>query len=602
MLTVLYDPTDKKYRNDIGGALLCAPQIFNVYIRRGETVEGLHLSIRPECHNSYNILAQKTGEEGEYDIYSASFTFISSGLYWYCFSYWDGFRTRYIGKGLTGLSEVTDEPQYWQMTVYKGGETPDWYKGKVMYQIFPDRFNRSGEIRVREGGIYHENWYDTPNYLPVNGKVLNNDFFGGNFQGIIDRLDYLKSLNVSIIYLNPIFEAESNHKYDTCDFEKIDEAFGGEEKFSELLSECNKRGIKVILDGVFNHVGENSRYFNKAEKYPEIGAYNSKQSKYYDWFTFLNYPDKYLCWWDIALLPAVNEEVKSYEEYITGEDGVIERYMKMGVAGFRIDVADELPDAFLRKVRAAIKRVDPNGVIIGEVWEDASNKISYDKRRKYFIDNILDGVMNYPWKNAIIDFIKSGESLWLYSEINELVNNYPKKNLDMSMNILSTHDTKRLITALVGEPSEGKTRDELSRMKLSESQYKKGVEMVKAAAVLNFTLPGVPCIYYGDEIGMEGYSDPFNRKGYDFDHMNNELLTFYRELAKIRDVKCFERGDVKLLPYKKGVLAFTRGNEVLTVVNMSNEDYCLDGEYKDVLTGKSMLKIPPQGYAILRIK
>ncbi len=602
MSIALYDPTSKKHRNNVGGALLCAPQTFIVYINKNEHVEGLHFSVRPECHNSYNILAEKVGEDGEYDIYSASFTFISSGLYWYCFSYWNGNRTKYISKSLTGLAEITDEPQYWQMTVYKDGETPSWYKGKVMYQTFPDRFNRSGEIKVRNGGVYHENWNDTPNYLPVNGKVLNNDFFGGNFQGIIDRLDYLKSLNVSIIYLNPIFEAESNHKYDTCDFEKIDDAFGGEEKFKELIAECNKRDIKIILDGVFNHVGENSKYFNKSGKYDEIGAYNSKESKYYDWFTFLDYPDKYLCWWDIALLPAVNEEVKSYEEYITGENGIVEKYMKMGVWGFRIDVADELPDAFLQKIRSAIKRINPEGVIIGEVWEDASNKISYDKRRKYFVDNILDGVMNYPWKNAIIDFLRSGDSLWLYSEINELINNYPKKNLDMSMNILSTHDTKRLITALVGAPSEGKTKSELADIKLSDEAYRIGIELVKAAAILSFTLPGTPCIYYGDEIGMQGYSDPFNRRGYDYDNFNECLLDFYRNLSKIRNDSAFIDGNIELLPYKNGVIAYVRDNKFLVVVNRSDENFELQGCYKDLLTKKEKFFVEPHSYGIFRIK
>ena len=602
MNTVLFDPTSKKHRSSVGGAEVLRPQTFYVYVKLSESVTGLHFCVRPECHNEYNILAEKVDTVGEYDVYKASFTFISSGLYWYCFSYWNGERTVYIGKGLSGHAELMNEPNCWQMTVYKSGETPAWYKGKVMYQIFPDRFNRAGEIKVREGCIYHENWYDAPLYKPVNGKVLNNDFFGGNFEGIIERLDYLKSLNVSIIYLNPIFEAESNHKYDTCDFEKIDEAFGGEEKFRMLLSECEKRGIKVILDGVFNHVGENSKYFNKGNKYIEIGAYNSKSSKYYDWFTFLHYPDKYLCWWDILLLPAVNEEVKSYEDYITGENGIIAKYMKMGVWGFRIDVADELPDAFLKKVREAIKRVNPDGVIIGEVWEDASNKISYDKRRRYFTDNILDGVMNYPWKNAIIDFIRSGDSRWLYSEINELINNYPKKNLDMSMNILSTHDTARLITALAGESPVGKTKDELSDLTIPENRIQNAIFKVKAAASINFTLPGTPCIYYGDEIGMQGYSDPFNRRGFDFLHQNAELLNFYETLANIRKNAVFEEGKTELLPYMDGVIAFKRGDKIQTVVNLSDKDFVLDNSYLDLISSQPISSVSPNSFAILALK
>jgi len=602
MQKVLFNPIDKNYKSEIGGGLKGVPQTFSVKVAKTEYVEGIHFCVQPENRATYNMLMSKVEEDDNYVKYSVDFSFVEQGLYWYCFSYWNGYKTVYISKGILGTAELTDHPHKWQETVYEEGDTPDFFKGKVMYQIFPDRFARAGEIKVRKGGIFHENWYDTPNYLPDKyGKILNNDFFGGNFEGIISRLDYLKSLNVSIIYLNPIFEAQSNHKYDTGDFEKIDEAFGGEKAFKKLLKECKNRDIKVILDGVFNHVGENSKYFNKGKIYEEQGAHNSKDSKYHDWFTFLHYPDDYLCWWGIQLLPAVNENVPSYSDYIAGDGGIIEKYMKMGIDGFRLDVADELPDDFLAKIRDKIKEINPNGVVIGEVWEDASNKIAYAQRRKYFTENLLDGVMNYPWKDGIIDFIKTNKSRWLYSEIIEIVNNYPSKNLHENMNILSTHDTMRILTALNGEERGDRTRAQIANVKMSQEERRKGLEMVKMAALLCYTLPGTPCIYYGDEIGMEGYQDPFNRMGYDYKNADENLLEYYKTLGKIREDSAFIKGDITLDDFVEGVISFTRGGKFKTIVNLSNEEIVLQSPLKDLITGNVITSVKSSAFALLEL-
>ena len=303
--------------------------------------------------------------------------------------------------------------------------------------------------------------------MNAEGKVLNNDFFGGNIRGILEKLDYLQSLHVTVLYLNPIFRSFSNHRYDTGNFMEIDPTFGTEEEFARLVEECRKRGIRIMLDGVFNHTGDDSLYFNKYGRYPGVGAYQSKDSKYYAWYNFIHYPEKYSAWWGIDNLPAVNEECPSYADYITGENGVIRYWLKYSLGGFRLDVADELPDEFIEKIRQAVKAADPEAVVLGEVWEDASNKIAYSKRRKYFWGKELDSVMNYPLKDAIIQFILSGDTSLFRQTVAMLRDNYPKSVLDSLMNILGTHDTARILTALGGVHAY--TKDEMSYTKLSES-------------------------------------------------------------------------------------------------------------------------------------
>ena len=474
-----------------------------------------------------------------------------------------------------------------------------------MYQIFPDRFNRSGEVVVREGGIYHDNWLDTPEYLPVDGYVLNNDFFGGNFQGVIEKLDYIESLGVTILYFNPIFEADSNHKYDTSDFSKIDPCFGGEEEFKNLIKECDKRGMKIILDGVFNHVGENSKYFNKGNKYNEIGAYQSKNSEYYDWFKFINYPTKYDSWWGIELLPAINGDSYSYVDYICGENGIADKYLKMGIGGFRLDVVDELNDYFLNKLTKRIKETNSDAIIIGEVWEDASNKVAYGKRRYYFTKNQLDGVMNYPWKNSIINFIRSGNSEGLQGEIFEVINNYPKKNLHSLMNILGTHDTERIITTLAGRERGRSSKEELAKLSLTADEKNHGKRLVMLSSLLQYTLPGVPSIYYGDETALEGYQDPLNRRTFPWGKEDCELINWFKILGEVRREECFISGDLILTEHQNGIISFKRiseNSEILVVVNMNDHSVNLDGEYFDLLTMEKVDSVGGKWACICKIK
>lgn len=502
-------------------------------------------------------------------------SFAEPGLYFYWFRL-GGCRA---ALGEDRNAEFSDSASAYQILVYRECfATPAWFKGGIMYQIFPDRFFKSGEILVEKGKWLHRDWHETPEFRPnEKGKILNNDFFGGNFRGILKKLDYLQSLHVTVIYLNPIFRAFSNHRYDTGDYMQLDPMLGSEEDFAALVSECGKRGIRLILDGVFNHTGDDSRYFNKYGTYDEIGAYQSKDSKYYSWYNFRHFPDKYDSWWGIDVLPAVNENCPSYIDFITGENGVLRRWMKYPLGGFRLDVADELPDEFVAKIRSAVKSANGDAVVIGEVWEDASNKIAYSTRRKYFQGEELDSVMNYPLKDAIINFVVSGNTSLLRRTVGMLLDHYPKCVLDSLMNILGTHDTVRVLTALGGVCAYNK--EEMAVLKLSAEQRAVATERLKIAASLLYTFFGVPCIYYGDEIGMEGYSDPFCRKPFAWDLIDEDILSHYRWLGELRSrYIVFRDGDYRELYHDDNCIVFERrkGKEaVITVANLGNNKYTL---------------------------
>jgi len=511
---------------------------------------------------------------GAYDSLKCKLAIDAPGLYWYYFL---------IDKS-DGTTVVVPENagDAFQLTAYApAAVVPDWIHGGFIYHIFVDRFRQGGPLLLRPGATYRPDWGGCPHYIPdEEGIVRNDDFFGGNLYGVIEKLPYLEGLGVTCIYLSPVFDAASNHKYDTGDFERIDPAFGGDEAFEELCSEAGARGIKIILDGVFNHVGIDSRYFNKYGTYDSIGAWQDKSSPYSDWFTFRE-DGTYESWWGIELLPATNKRSTSYRDFICSKEGVVARWTRAGVAGWRLDVVDELPDVFLYPLCKAIKRENGSALIIGEVWEDASNKIAYDVRRRYFLGGQLDSTTNYPLKDAIIAFVKYGKSENLANTMSVLCRNYPAKVLHSLMNILGTHDTVRILTALSGEELPG-TRAAMEIFALREAERGAAVRRLKIAALLQFTLPGVPCVFYGDEAGMEGCADPFNRRCYPWGHEDTSLLAWYTKLSQIRkSFDCFKNGAYTLVEARAGLFAFIRGSDpehVLIAVNASNSDRTLSAE------------------------
>ena len=311
--------------------------------------------------------------------------------------------------------QETGEIQSWQLTVYEKTATPLWFGGGVVYQIFPDRFCRlslpdpTGLVGNR---WVHENWNDQPVWAPdPDGEVRNRDFFGGSLNGITAKLDDLAALGVTVLYLNPIFESASNHRYNTADYLHIDPMLGTEEDFRRLCREAKERGIRVILDGVFNHTGSQSRYFNADGFYPGAGAAQSTDSPYFNWFSFHPWPTDYDAWWGIMTLPAVQENEPDYRDFIIrGQDSVVRHWLRAGASGWRLDVADELPDDFIAEIRTAMEETAPDSFLLGEVWEDATTKVAYSQRRRYLLGHELHGVMNYPFRTALIAYLRGGDA------------------------------------------------------------------------------------------------------------------------------------------------------------------------------------------------
>lgn len=538
--------------------------------------------------------------------WSVSFSVIETGLYFYSFFV---VGEGYISCGEQELGYHSEKNKSFLLTVFSENyQTPEWFKGGVMYQIFPDRFYKQGTMPDITGKIARK-WGEEPYYRPnAQGKVLNNDFFGGNFQGIQQKLPYLKQLGVTVIYLNPIFEAASNHRYDTSDYMKLDPILGTEEDFKNLVQAAENQGIRIILDGVFNHTGDDSVYFNKYGHYASVGAYQSKDSPYYSWYTFTQFPDKYESWWGIDILPEVNEKSEEYQNFIFGKNGVLKKWLGFGIGGYRLDVADELPDFFLKNLRKSVKESNPDAIIIGEVWEDASNKIAYSQRREYLHGYELDSVMNYPLKEALIEYIKTENAAKLLHSIRVLINHYPKQTVDCLMNILGTHDTARILTVLGGIYCKNKDEMALPSAYLSKENKEKTIKKLKMAAVLQYTLPGVPCLYYGDENGLEGHIDPFCRRCFDWEHLNEDLIGFYSRLGTIRKEyrEVFKNGEFAEIRVENGLFIYKRENEngcVYIYVNNSSRRHLLQLPEKvcELLTNVSygnQMEIQPYAYGI----
>lgn len=467
-----------------------------------------------------------------------------------------------------------------QLTVYEEyGAAPDWFGRGVSYQIFPDRFCRS---RVPDpAGLVgdrtvHENWQDTPEFRPdERGEIRNRDFFGGDLAGIISKLDYLKSLGVTTLYLNPIFEAASNHRYNTADYMAIDPMLGTAEDFRALCREAHARGMRVLLDGVFNHTGSASRYFNADGFYPELGAAQSKDSPYYNWYHFTHWPDSYDAWWGIKTLPAVEENQASYRDFIIrSEDSVVRHWLRCGADGWRLDVADELPDDFIAELRQAMDAEKPDCLLLGEVWEDGSNKIAYDRRRKYLLGRETHGLMNYPFRTAALDWLCGGDAAAFRESMEQLRENYPSPAFYSAMNFLSTHDTPRILTLLGGEPTPA-DKAERAAAQLSPAGRELARRRLMLGALLLYTFPGSPTVYYGDEAGMEGYEDPLNRRAFPWGAEDEELLRWYRKLGQLRGGRpSLQRGDICYLYADGSGLALRRqwDSEVTTAAMNSGKE------------------------------
>ena len=482
---------------------------------------------------------------------------------------------------LEGLSGKRWQSPEYQLTVYDDSDLPNpWFGEGVTYQIFPDRFCRLSvpdPTGMVGGRTVHQNWDAEPEYRPnEHGEIRNRDFFGGSLEGIRSRLPYLKSLGVDTLYFCPIFEASENHRYGTGDYEKIDPMLGTNEDFTALCDSAHALGMRVMLDGVFNHTGFVSRYFNGDGSYPNEGAAQSQDSPYYSWFRFDHWPDQYESWWGIYSLPAVEEHNPDYINYIAGdENSIVRRWLRAGADGWRLDVADELPDEFLHCVHTAARTEKPDAVVIGEVWEDGSNKMAYGVRRKHIWGGHCDGLMNYPLRSALLSFLQGGRAEDFKNAMDTLRDHYPTWALYSAMNSLGTHDTPRILT-LLGEGGERKdmSRDWRYAHRLSPEQRERATALLKLAAVILYAFPGSPTVYYGDEVGMEGFEDPFNRRTFPWGQERGELTDWFATLGKARhDWSALRSGCFRWVKTQDGVLAFVRGHgkdAVLAAANRSD--------------------------------
>ncbi len=501
-----------------------------------------------------------------------------------------------------------------RLLIYRANfTTPAWFHGGTMYHIFLDRFRKGeGPVTLRDDAEENADWENgIPQFARKNGDPLaNNVFFGGNLWGVIEKLDTLVEMGITVLYLSPVFEAASNHRYDTSNYEKIDAYLGGDAAFDTLIKEAHSRGMKIILDGVFNHTGADSRYFNRYGKVDDLGAYQSPRSPYFPWFTFRQYPNVYEAWWGIEILPRLNHANEECRRYFTGKGGIAEKWIRRGVDGWRLDVADELSDDFLDELRETVKDAS-NGeaLIIGEVWENAADKIAYGKRRRYFRGRQLDSVMNYPFRNAILGLLQRGDTEFFVHILTEIYASYPRAVSDSLMNLLGTHDTCRIMTVLGDDgEGEGKSNTELSRKRLSPEQRERAGRLLKIASTLQFTVYGVPSVYYGDEAGLEGYHDPFCRMPYPWGREDAELMRHYRMLGSLRRRHpALSDGSFRFLSHANGYFIFERekgDDRVLVALNlgMTPVAFPLDGIFADCISGsicRDKLTLPAGAIALL---
>ena len=518
-----------------------------------------------------------TGQDGDRNRFSGIFSAPAEPeLVWYWFRLFreDGSSILLDRSGYHGGENV----QSWQLTVYEESSTPAWFGCGVVYQIFPDRFCRlelpdpAGMVGSR---TIHENWSNLPDWRPdAQGEVRNCDFFGGSLQGILSKLDDLADFGVTVLYLNPVFESASNHRYNTADYRAIDPMLGTEDDFHHLCQEAKRRGIRVILDGVFNHTGSQSRYFNADGFYSDTGAAQSPDSPYYHWYSFHPWPADYDAWWGIRTLPAVREDAPDYRDFIIrGQDSVVRHWLRAGASGWRLDVADELPDDFIGEIRTAMEETAPDSFLLGEVWEDATTKIAYSMRRRYLLGQELHGVMNYPFRTALIAYLLGGDADEFRETLESLRENYPPHAFYSLMNFLSTHDTPRILTVL-GADHVPDSKEERAVFRLSPARRQLGLKRLRLAALVLFTFPGAPTVYYGDEAGMEGWEDPFNRAGYPWGQEESELKSFFSKLAHLRrEQPALQTGQLHWRWTAGPLLVFAReldGQLLTTVVNAAD--------------------------------
>jgi len=611
-MRILYNSRESRFKTPFG--TLLPEQTCTLHIHVPIPVQADYVAcelLHEDMSAAQVVKMEKETTKGAYVIFRGEFTISTPGLYFYFFRVCT--REGCFRLFKQGEDTNMEAGDLWQVSCVPADfHTPDWAKGALIYQVFPDRFYKSGECDLTgklKPYTVHSCWDEEVGWRPTrDGRVLNNDFFGGNFRGITEKLPYIASLGATILYLNPISMAFSSHRYDTGDYKVPDPMLGTQEEFSQLCRQAHKLGIRVILDGVYSHTGSNSRYFNRDGAFDDLGAYQSRESRYSGWYTFYAWPDSYQAWWNFDTLPTVNKMDPDFVRYIiTDEDSVVAHWLRLGADGFRLDVADELPDEFVKLLYDRVKEVKPDALVLGEVWEDASNKIAYDRRRTYFTNAELDSVMNYPFRTAILNFMRGSDSgSNLKEAVLSVAENYPPEVVLCNMNLLGTHDTPRILTALVDD-FDG-SRAEKAKRRLSRTNLETARRRLMMAAFLQYTLPGSPSLYYGDEALMEGYKDPFNRRTYPWGHEDRELVTYFSRLGRLRrEQEALRLGDIQFFTAEDRHLGYTRtyqGKTAKVYVNRNSDPW--DIPAGNVVFGCNLqilapdwLSLAPKGFCLV---
>ena len=619
MSHTFYNSLDLTCKFPFGAVKAGQPVTFNLTVPEDLGYVDPHLVLTKDCEDPVHYRMEFTGQTPKVNHFALTVTPTTSGLYFYHFDLYTDFRRIYRTPGGEGVLSWTDG-QDWQLTVYEPDfKTPDWLKNGTMYQIFPDRFceGKPNKAMPFADRIYRADKTGEPYFWPTEQYegYLNMDYYGGDFAGIQQKLPYLEELCVTCIYLNPIFEAHANHRYNTANYLKADPLLGTNEDFAALCAEAKKHGIRIILDGVFSHTGSDSLYFNREGRYGPGGAYRDRNSPYRSWYDFdSGYVGGYRSWWGFETLPEVEEEDPSYGNFVCGKGGVIDTWLGLGASGFRLDVADELPDDFIEKIRAAVKAHGEDKLLIGEVWEDATTKEAFDHRRTYLRGHGLDAVMNYPFRTALMAYLLGGGAEYFRDSMEELRENYPAPAFYGAMNFLSTHDTPRLLTILGLTSPAPQTRDERAVYQLSDSDLARGMSLLKLAALILYTFPGSPMLYYGDEAGMQGFEDPFNRGTYPWGHENAELVQYFQQLGALRKShEALQSGTIVYHAAQGRALAFSRRTEhdhCLTAVNAGDEPVTLtlpwDGtlaedalSHQEFFCGNGLLRLTLEPYGTM---
>ena len=521
--------------------------------------------------------------------------------------YW----TREKGSGGAGRIEGTGDPLHrirrFRQTVHRSDyRVPEWARDAVFYYIFPERF-RNGDRRndpkpgpntFHDRSVeVHANWLDQP-WFPRSGDgsddMHGNDFFGGDLAGIMEKLDYIAALGANTLYLTPIFEAASNHKYDTADYRHIDPHFGTEAQFERLVREAGRRGIRIILDTSLNHTGTDSIYFDRWAKYPGLGAFDGgrirPESAYADWYRFdpaQSEPDKqYRGWTGAKDLPELNKASPSYRQFAFGAaDSVMNVWLDRGTAGWRMDVAPWVPDDFWREWRTAVKRHRPNALAVAETQFEAA---------KFFLGDEFDSTMNYIFRNAVENYANGGDARVIYRNIELLRENYPPQAFYAAMNLLSTHDSPRALFDFGFRDASDANAIALAKRRL------------RLAVFFQMTFPGAPAVFYGDEVGVTGGEDPYNRATYPWADLGGQpdarLHAEYKALIRMRarhpvlrhgsiDAPVFIDDHVIVLfrrDARRWAITATNNDTTAHVVTVELADIPKSATLVDVLTGARM--------------